>query len=140
VEFKLHPRRRSDDIEVLRQEHAELFAPALRVWLWLESRRLDCFFSSARVYARNNVRKSFETSALRNWLLNLRTFGPRAVLSTMALRYPRERLLNTLPLLLWDECLEDAEVVRHLQTQLETEATGWDGWLRAYKAIWQKYG
>ncbi|PWU21619.1 MAG: hypothetical protein C5B50_01285 [Verrucomicrobia bacterium] len=140
VKFKLQPVRHNVAIDVLKAQHHEICVLALRVWLWLESRRLDCSFSSARAYSCSTEKKLSGTSPARNWLLNLRTFGPRGALSSRAFSYPRERLLNTLPLLLWEESLEDAEVVRHLQNQLETQATEWDGWVSAYKAIWQRYG
>ena len=48
-------------------------------------------------------------------------------------------LLNALPLLLWDEPLNDLKVKRHLQKQLRTGASDWQGFVTAYKAVWPKF-
>jgi len=71
--------------------------------------------------------------------LNARTFGIGSVSDGGILRYPRERLLNSLPLLLWDEPMNDLRVKRHLQKQLRTTASDWQGFVAAYKAIWPKF-
>jgi len=75
----------------------------------------------------------------RNVLLNTRTYGVRSILDQAALHYPRERLLNSLPLLLWDEPLNDLRVKRHLQKELRTTASDWQGFVAAYKVVWPKF-
>ncbi len=77
----------------------------------------------------------------RNFLLNLRTFGLGSVLDPITWRYPRERLFNTLPLLLWNgELSTHPELKRHLQRQLQTDASDWTGLVSAYKEVWPSYG
>jgi rhamnosyltransferase len=146
VEFKLHPRRILKSIEIFRAEHEEISRLANQVWLWLESRRLGRPFSSAREYAMSDVRKCGDLPAgrrrsqavVRNVLLNLRTFGVGGALQDGA-RYPRERLLNALPLLLWEEPLNDLRVKYFLQKELRTRASDWQGFVAAYKAVWPKF-
>ena len=72
-------------------------------------------------------------------MLNARTFGLKTVFDEMAGRYPRERLLNSLPLLLWDEPLNDLRVRRHLQNQLRTTASDWQSFVAAYKMVWPSF-
>jgi len=141
TEFKLHPQRRLWPISELKRQHETIAGLALQVWLWLENRRLNCTFASARDYAFDPVEKCSGTSVWRNFLLNLRTFGPKAVLDTHVARYPRERLFNALALLLWNDGEPQGITERrHLQKQLRTGASEWGGLLRAYKQIWPKYG
>jgi len=141
VAFKLHPANLSKSAAVLKAEHRETCALALRLWLWIESRRLKCAFASVRDYAFNEREKCPGPSGWRNYLLNLKTFGPKAALDSMAARYPRERLLNSLPLLLWNgEVSKEPEVATHLRRQLVTQASDWQGLVAAYKQIWPSYG
>ena len=61
--------------------------------------------------------------------------------SEVASRYPRERLFNSLPLLLWNgEVSREPEIQRHLQRQLRSTASDWTGLVAAYKEIWSGYG
>ena len=64
--------------------------------------------------------------------------GPETV--ALAWRYPRERLFNALPLLLWEREPSAEPVRRLLQKQLHTAASDWAGWVAAYKNIWPSYG
>jgi rhamnosyltransferase len=146
VDFKLHPRRILKSWEEFQAEHDTISRLAKQVWLWLESRRLKKTFSSAREYAFDNALKCGDSPAgrqrsqvLRNVLLNVRTFGVGNVFNPGALRYPRERLLNSLPLLLWDEPLNDLRVKYFLQKELRTTASDWQGFVAAYKAVWPKF-
>jgi hypothetical protein len=118
TDFKLHPRRILKSPAEFRLEHETISRLAQRVWLWLESRRLNQRFSSAHDYAFSLVEKCTGTAP---W------------------RYPRERLLNSLPLLLWDEPLNDLRVKRHLQKELRTTASDWQGFVAAYRAVWPKF-
>src|SRR5207249_4569892 len=88
--------------EALENRHHQVSALALQLCLALESRRLNCNFDSAQAYTFHAGKKCANGSVPRNYLLNLRTFAPRTALNPMARRYPRERLLNSLPLLLWN--------------------------------------
>jgi hypothetical protein len=139
VEFKLHPRKILNSREQFLPEHAEISRLALEIWLWLESRRLQQPFSSVHDYGFSALKKCFGSSALRNLLLNLKTAGIQGISGKEAFRYPRERLLNSLPLLLWDEPMNDLKVRRHLQNQLRTTASDWQGFVAAYKRIWPSF-
>src|SRR5262249_27335 len=119
LEFKLHPRPFSKSPSELEAEFREISKIASHLCLWLESRRLNCSFASPQAYALNPVEKCAQRPEWRNYLLNLRTFGPKAALSPLALRYPRERLLNALPLLLWNgEISREPAIRAYLQKQL----------------------
>ncbi|SPE61769.1 conserved hypothetical protein [Verrucomicrobia bacterium] len=141
VEFKLHPRRIFKSAEAFGREHAELCALAARLWLWLESRRLEHPFASPQEYGLSTVEKYPGTSVWRNCLLNARAFGPASLLGALAARYPRERLLNALALLLWTgDGSEVPGLIQHLQRQLQTKASDWAGLVRAYERAWLRYG
>jgi hypothetical protein len=139
--FKLHPRRSSCCIKEFENIHRELSRLSSELWLWLESIRLQEQFFTAREYSLYRSSKCPESAAWRNLLLNLKTFGLKAISDAFAWRYPRERLFNALPLLLW-ETKNPAEptVQRLLQKQLHTAASDWAGWVAAYKNIWPNYG
>jgi hypothetical protein len=136
VDFKLHPRRLVKSRQALMDEFEPAASLAQQLWLWLESQRLNQSFASIREYAYSPTRKCFESAFWRNWLLNLKVFGPRVLFDTMAGRYPRERLLNALPLLLWEEPFNDLRVKRILQKQLRTRASDWQSCVAAYKSFW----
>ena len=141
VAFKLHPKQSAKSPTAFEKEHREISALALELWLWTESRRFKCKFSSVRDYAFNDREKCLGPSGWRNYLLNLKTFGPGAAFDAKAARYPRERLFNSLPLLLWNgEVSKEPEVTTHLQRQLGTAASDWQGLVAAYKQIWPAYG
>jgi len=139
VDFKLHPRRIYKSHRQFITEHAEISNIARQLWLWIESRRLGERFSTARDYGLSAQRKCDRGWAIRNVLLNARTFGARAIFDPLALRYPRERLLNSLPLLLWETPLNDLRVKRHLRKQLRTAASDWQGFVTAYKSFWPAF-
>jgi len=139
VEFKLHPRRISKSPQEFRDEHETISRLALQLWLWLESRRLNQTFSSARDYALSTVEKSPGSTVWRNVVLNAKTFGPASIFDHEATRYPRERLLNSLPLLLWEGPLNNPHIKQHLQKELRTTASDWQGFVTAYKAVWPNF-
>lgn len=101
VAFKLHPGRSTESRATLAARHAELTELARELWLWVERRRLQAPFPTARDYALSPVDKCPETSSWRNRLVNARAFGPAAALLPGAARYPRQRLFHALALLLW---------------------------------------
>lgn len=141
VEFKLHPYRSAESAEVLAREFHQLSDHALQMWLWLEGRRLNRTFLNAADYALSSTGKAAGRSIWRHYLLNLGLFGLKTCCVGNAFRYPRERLFNTLPLLLWsDQMTGEAAVVRHLRNQLGTDASGWSGLVAAYKRIWLRFG
>lgn len=139
VEFKLHPEQINRPIASFQAEHDAISCLAQQVWLWLENRRLQNGFSSIHDYAFSNVAKCPGSPSSRNALLNARTFGTASLFDGSATRYPRERLLNSLPLLLWDEPMNDLRVKRHLQKQLRTSASNWQDFVTAYKAVWPRF-
>ena len=141
VQFKLHPQRILKPAAEFREEHSQLSNLAQQVWLWIENRRLAGSFDSPCEYALAAIEKCPGTNPWRNWLLNLNTFGFRGVLDRRGWRYPRERLLNSLPLLLWNgEITKDPEVLHHLQRELHSQSCDWSGFVRAYQKIWSGYG
>ena len=141
VIFKLHPRRISEPRECFLVEHREIAGLAGQLWLWLESRRLKRPFASMQDYAFHSGEKLHQANPGRNFMLNLKTFGLGSFFDPIAWRYPRERLFNALSLLLWnDELSTRPDHTRHLQRQLRTEASDWNGLVSAYKNIWPSYG
>jgi rhamnosyltransferase len=139
VQFKLNPQQISMPVDAFQAEHKAVSNLAQQVWLWLESRRLHREFSSTHEYAFSNVKKCAGSPVWRNVLLHAKTFGVDSICDGVSVRYPRERLLNALPLLLWDEPHNDLKVKLYLQKQLRTGASDWQGLVAAYKAVWPKF-
>lgn len=139
AQFKLHPQRIAMPLEAFRAEHEAVSNLARHVWLWLEGLRLQQTFSSVHEYAFSGIAKCAGSPVWRNILLQAKTFGMASVGDGAAMRYPRERLLNALPLLLWDEPLNDLKVRQHLQKQLRSGVSDWQGFVAAYKAVWPKF-
>jgi hypothetical protein len=141
VEFKLHPCRHNGSPASFREQIRELSSLGFQLWVWLESRRLGRTFTTPQDYALSRIEKCRGTPRWCNYLLNLRTFGPKVLLSTDLGRYPRERLFNALPLLLWcGPAQREPEIFCRLQDQLMTRASDFAGWLTAYKQLWPDYG
>lgn len=131
VEFKLHPTRSTESRGVLSVRHAELSKLGKKLWLWLESKRLGTKFVSPHNYAFTGQNLCAETSALRNRLVNLRAFGAGGLACA---RYPRERLLRSLSLLLWERN-EFAKV----RSELRTSSTDFVGLVSAYENLWRRF-
>ena len=139
--FKLYPQRVSKGVGEFDSEHRRLTELAMRLWLWLERRRLGQPFHSASDYALSDVAKCPEKPAWRNFILSLRTFGPKASLEAMSWRYPRERLFNSLALLLWNaNATDQPRLLRKLQQELQTDALDWAGLVSVFKRVWPRYG
>jgi hypothetical protein len=134
VEFKLHPHRSNGKRKELAGLQGRLMAFALELWLWLETRRLAQPFSSALDYARSPVNKCPETNPLRNALVNASTFGASGLAGSKRFRYPRERLLESLALLLWD-----AEQVPLIQERLNTRNAEFQPLVDAYTVLWRRF-
>lgn len=140
VAFKLRPTRCDLPAAALERELQGLSQLACRVWLWVESRRLGADFRSPVSYALHRAPKCQGSPAWRNWLLTARKVGRLELLSPRALRYPRERLLRTLPVLLWQPVLlVNSRVRRSVQRQLCTSATEVAGLVRAYTRLWASF-
>ena len=139
--FKLHPRRVVKSVAEFEMEHRRLTDLAMRLWLWLEGRRLNNRFLSASDYALSAVDKCPGTPLWLNYILSLRTFGPKAALAPLSCRYPRGRLFNALALLLWDgKAPAHPRLLRRLQQELQTDAPDWAGLVSVFKRIWPRYG
>lgn len=140
MEFKLHPRRSAASSIELLEQHTELTELGLQLCLWLERRRLNRPFASARDYALSPINKCPETSGWRNRLVNLKSFGPSGLLAPGASRYPRERLFHALALLLWDATtLEAPDLLRLIQRELRTTARSFGDLLGAYVSLWRRF-
>lgn len=136
VEFKLHPRPNIASRHELESRHKAITTFALKVWLWLESRRLDRPFKSARDYAFSGLNKFPETNPWRNCLLNLIKLGPSFAFKARCHHHPRETVANCLALMLWDS----AGLGTDDRSQLRLPATTSGSLLETYKTIWCKVG
>lgn len=106
VEFKLHPRQASaDERGLICARLTSVSELARELWLWLEQRRLGVPFASVRDYTLSPLNKCPETHGLRNRLVNARAFGLRFGFGAEGRGHPCERLLATLPVLLWEPAL-----------------------------------
>jgi hypothetical protein len=140
VEFKLRPQQKTGAAESFRPLQTELRQLGAQLWLWLEGKRLHATFASARDYALSDIDKCPETSAARNRLVNAKTFGAGMLLKMEASRYPRERLLNSLALLLWEpDVLEHPFLLETIQHNLRTDAATFPGLVSAYEKLWRKF-
>ena len=84
-----------------------------------------------------------ETRSWKNAIINLRVFGARAP-SHKLLRYPRERLLNSLPLLLWSDAgsspqTPDPAVGRFLRRELMSDDDSPAALSVAYRTLWRRF-
>jgi hypothetical protein len=62
-------------------------------------------------------------------------------LEAMSWRYPRERLFNSLALLLWNaNATDQPRLLRKLQQELQTDALDWAGLVSVFKRVWPRYG
>lgn len=139
VAFKLHPVVAPRPAAELAADLAGVAQLASRVWLWVESRRLGPSFASPLEYALHPGPLCPDTAPARNVLVNLRRFGWRG-LGPGATRYPRERLLRALPVLLWHPAALDEDAVRtRLGRWLRCPGRDAVELRRAYRALWEVY-
>jgi len=137
VEFKLHPYLETKAREVLESELEQIKGVAAKMWLWLEERRLQQRFGSVSAYAFHEECKCPETNPHKNRLINLKFFGASGVFSS---KYPRERLLRSLPVLLWDENVKNSpEISRRLQRELAAPSDDFAVLNQNYRRIWESY-
>ena len=136
IEFKLHPRADGDGRDALLTSHEDITRLALQCWLWIESRRLDRAFSSARAYAEDPINKCPGSSSLRNFILNLRVGGLHWHAPPSLGRHPRQRIFHSLALLLWEAAaLTDPLLKKRLKSELNMPAHT-DDWIAAYRSLW----
>jgi hypothetical protein len=140
VAFKLRPNADSISRAMLEARQKELKAFALQIWLWLEGRRLNRAFASARDYALSPIEKCPETLRWRNVLVNVNAFGVSALWNSPVMRYPRERIFNALALLLWEpEVLNDENLLISVQAALGTRENTYAELVQAYRELWQRF-
>lgn len=141
VEFKLHPGRTQENRESLAARHAELVLQARRLWFWLENRRLHGTWQAPADYAFSETNLCPESPRWRNRLINARTFGmDHSLLNRTATRYPRERLMRSLALLLFEPAaLQTPAHVAALQTWLHSSARDLPGLVAAYRRLWGRF-
>lgn len=140
VDFKLRPTQSTAPREELKSLHGEVAGLSASVWLWLESRRLKTTFRTIRDYALNPQCKCPETLKFKNALINWKEFGVGSVFGPHSGYYPRERLLTTLPLLLWEpKTTTDPALLNKIQTELRTDAIDFGRLVAAYETIWKRF-
>jgi len=140
VQFKLHPQRSRATRAQLLAQQTDISDFAARMWLWLEGRRLGRRFASAREYALSSVNKCEETHPLRNLAINAAVFRGRAFSGPGLFRYPRERLLEALTLLLWDPQLAgDPAGLRQVQRRVGARSAAYPELVAAYTNIWRRF-
>src|SRR5205823_5357579 len=136
----LHPQRTTASRATLQTQQHTISALALDLWLWLENRRLNHSFKEIRDYGMSRLPKCPETNRWRNCLVNLKIFGPAILCSSAAARYPRERVLHALALLLWvPEVSHDLVILRRVQSVLNTNAQNFADLVEAYRCLWRRY-
>jgi len=141
VGFKLHPQTAAKAEQASIRARLEKILPtAQALWFWLEERRLGAPFRSVRDYALSPLNKCPETHGLRNRLVNAKAFGPSAGLAAWGRGHPRERLLATLPILLWEpDLLADDEVRAFVASRLLTPASSLPEAIQAYERLWLRF-
>ena len=141
AEFKLHPMHSTASREALWGPFQDLVSLAREVWLWLESHRLNVTFPDPLAYATHPEATCRSGSAMRHWLHNVHRFKGGSWTDKHSRRYPRERLMRALGLLLWERgnC-ESNPRLSQLQRALGSRAATWTDLVAAYKEVWPSYG
>jgi hypothetical protein len=137
VEFKLHPHRSILSTSELSTWHSELTAFSLLIWLWLENRRLHSNFQSARAYALSSQDKCPETSGWRNTLIKAKLFGPATILQHQCTRHPRDRILNVLAVLLWENTIPGDEIENWVRKKLARPKNHSGCLIDTYQTLWR---
>ncbi len=140
VEFKLHPKKMTGTAQEFLPMQADLREIGHQLWLWLEGRRLRIPFAKVEDYVTSAIPKCPETNPLKNRLINLKHSGLRGLLGAKGGRYPRERILHSLPLLLWEPGVRRGKTdLRRIQEDLNTTSTDFRGLVEAYSALWRHF-
>ncbi|MEI6175607.1 MAG: hypothetical protein WCS43_01840 [Verrucomicrobiota bacterium] len=137
VAFKLHPCPGTSTLDELQALHQAVTKIAWAVWSWQERKRLGISAATPAEYAHGG-NKCPETSTLKNPLVRLRAFGMKGLLGSLAFRYPREGLLNSLSLLLWAPDLVPANMA-WLSSQLVSSVTNRQESIAAYERLWHRF-
>ena len=133
VRFKLHPECSAASREQLAARHSRISALAKSLWLWLESTRLGKRYETPAIYALSTGTKCPEQPTWRNLAVSLRAFG----LGGLSRRYPRERLLRSLPLLLWGMTSPNEHAM--VRTCLHCDSSDLGEMVQAYSKIWHRF-
>jgi hypothetical protein len=140
VAFKLHPTRSAETRERLSERHRELVKLAAEIWLWLEAKRLGRRFRSMEDYALSSVNKCPETHPLKNSLIQLRTFRAPEWFRSKPWRYPRERLLESLALLLFDaDALSAEQRLQAVSLRLGVSLATLPAAVASYRQLWNRF-
>ena len=134
IQFKLQPYRSRLSRAALLQQLLITSSLALRVWLWLENRRLGVEFQCPTDYVASPMDKWPDSRRWRNWLANVNVFGPRSSFFPRLWRHPRNRILNALTMLLWMRAESSAQLRHEVQRELLLKRA--DGLIRAYRERW----
>lgn len=137
VAFKLHPFPGRSTRAELQALHQSVTKVAWDVWSWQESKRLGIPIMSPLEYGMAG-NKCPETLPLKNLLIRLRASGVKGCLSPLALRYPREGLLNSLSLLLWAPEFVSANLT-WLSSQLGAPVANRAEAVAAYEKLWHRF-
>jgi len=132
-EFKLHPTQKPVARQPLLDALLRASELARQVWLWLESRRLGEQFRTISEYSLWTGNRSPEVPSSRAFVINLRERNFRRKLW----RYPRDRVLMALPLLLW--CWESADSRRlhkAVQQELNCDSNDFSALVGCYRQLW----
>jgi hypothetical protein len=137
VEFKLHPTRTADPKARLMERHQAVTEYCRVVWLWLEGRRLSADFRTLDSYLA--IPRKHPSAGPRNVLVNAKAQGVSGLLSADAFRHPRERVLSTLPVLLWQpNRIHNPEASQRLRRELRTTSTDFSRLVAAFRDVWTK--
>lgn len=140
VEFKLHPTQSEASHSDLRILHDETAALAWKVWQWIEQKRLGISFDTPLQYASVATSLCPESNPLKNFLVRVATFGPSVAFNSDRFRYPREGLLRTLPLLLWEsENTFNKHLAPAAQRWLRAPIPSRRAALEAYEKLWCRF-
>ena len=138
-EFKLHPIQSGAPRTALQARLNAILPVARDIFLWLENRRLGTNFESVETYALSDSDKCPHTPGWRNCLVNVKAFGLSG-LRSQPFRYPRRRLLETLPLLLWEpHALRTRELYSHLSARLRKAPSSFADAVSAYSELWHRF-
>ena len=139
LEFKLRPQTVALSHGEPIARHSEVTAFALKCWLWLETRRLGRVFPTAKAYADDHGNKCPGTSPFQNVVLNLRADVLRLHAVARPWRHPRQRVLESLALLLWEPGSTDDPIQRRrIRARLAIHGSGTVDWVTAYRALWAR--
>lgn len=139
VQFKLHPKHSSQLNDSIHEGFHNVCRLLFEMWLEVERERLRRTFRSIEDYVLSAESTCPDRRYLKNLVLNVRALGWRGLLKP-SIRYPRDRLLRTLPVLLW--LWKDhpgRQISRVTQTSLAVPRGDWDGLVAAYLNVWKRF-